>query len=154
MFDEAKPICVVGLDLDLPAWNHLLFCQNYCQSPPPQSVNRSHREHQNYQQQFQAFLTRVTAENEIAKIFGRKYFQLCSALSLRHCSEDRWYHLAEIWLSDEELTEISSQLDMLAGREGGGSTNRRCARSSIKVACCLLWSWGGGVCYRGTWSDN
>ena len=165
MFDEARPICVVSVDLDPHGWNHLLFCQNYCQSPPA-PVNSSHKEHQDYHRaNFKHFwplhpghrMREWDCKNIWQKIFW--YSQLCSALSLRHCSEDRWYHLNTTGLgTDRQRRNLQKYLHNLTCWQGEGGrglnrSKRRCVRSSIKVSCCLLWCWrggGGGVCYPGT----
>ena len=86
MFDEARPICVVSLDLDPHGWNHLLFCQNYCQSSPSSSQQFSQGTSglSGPISSISDHSTRVTAENEIAEIFGRKYFDILSSVPLSH----------------------------------------------------------------------
>ena len=65
--------------------------------------------------------TRVREEREwdCKNIWQKIFSSLCSALSLRHCSEDRWYHLAEIGLSDEEELR-QKYLHNLTCWQGGG----------------------------------
>ena len=110
MFDEAGPISVVRLDLDLPVFlPKLLSLQTRAVNNSQQGRSKPSAAISSISDQS----TRVTEEkeNEIAKIFGRKYFDFLPPLS--HYDTAR--RIVDIIELRVDKTEISSQLECWKG---------------------------------------